>query len=86
MYKLFVAIVSDRILKWANTNNLLSDCQKGFRQGEGCYENTFMLQSIVKDARNNGKKLSIAWPDLLLAVSLMKQLTLLLPIWVSLWN
>ena len=64
MYKLFVAIVSDRILKWANNNNLLLDYQKGFRQGEGCYEHTFMLQSIVKDARNNGKRLSIAWLDL----------------------
>ena len=64
MYKLFVAIVSDRISKWANNNNLLSDCQKSFRQGEGCYEHTFVLQSIVKDARNNGKRLSIAWLDL----------------------
>ena len=63
MYKLFVAIVSDRMSKWANNNNLLSNCQKGFRQGEGCYEHTFMLQSIVKDARNNSKKLSIAWLD-----------------------
>ena len=32
--------------------------------GEGCYEHTFMPQSIVKDAKNNGKKLSIAWLDL----------------------
>ena len=64
LYKLFVAIVSDRLSKWANNNNLLSNCQKGFRQGEGCYEHTFMLQSVVKDARNNGKKLSIAWLDL----------------------
>ena len=64
MYKLFVAIVSDRMSKWASNNNLLSNGQKGFRQGEGCYEHTFMLQSIVKDARNNGKKLSIAWLDL----------------------
>ena len=63
-YKPFVAIVSDRISKWANNNNLLSDYQKGFRQGEGCYEHTFILQSIVKDARNNGKRLSIAWLDL----------------------
>ena len=47
-----------------NNNNLLSNCQKGFRQGEGCYEHTFMLQPIVKDARNNGKKLSIVWLDL----------------------
>ena len=53
MYKLFVAIVSDRISKWANNNNLPSDYQKGFRQGEGCYGHTFILQSIVKDARNN---------------------------------
>ena len=29
MYKLFVAIVSDRTSKWANINNLLSNCQKG---------------------------------------------------------
>ena len=43
---------------------LLPDYQKGFRQGEGCYEHTFMLQSIVKDVRNNGKKLSVAWLDL----------------------
>ena len=64
MCKLFVAIVSDRMSKWANVNNLLSNCQKGFRQGEGCYGHTFMLQSIVKDARNNGKKLSIARLDL----------------------
>lgn len=64
LYKLFVALLSDRLAKWADKNNLLSDAQKGFRQGEGCYEHTFLLQSIVKDARNNGKNLSIAWLDL----------------------
>ena len=64
MYKLFVATVSDRISKWTNNNSLLSDYQKGFRPGEGCYEHTFILQSIVKDARNNGKRLSIEWLDL----------------------
>ena len=64
MYKLFVANLSDKISKWANSNNLLLDYQKGFRQGEGCYEHKFILQSIVKDPRNNGKKLFIAWLDL----------------------
>ena len=88
MYKLFVARVSDRMSKWANNNNLLSNCQKGFRQGEGCFEHTFMLSLLLRMPGTTAKNYPLPGYicKMLLAVSPMMPLPLLSPIWVSLWN
>ena len=64
LYKLLMAILSDRLTSWAIDSDLISSCQKSARPGEGCYEHSFLLSSIVKDARRSQKKLQLAWLDL----------------------
>ena len=64
LYKLLMAVLSDRVTKWALDNDLISSSQKSARPGEGCYEHTFLLSTVVKDARRNQKNLHLAWLDL----------------------
>ena len=62
--KLYSAIIADRITRWANKNNLISNAQKGFLDFEGCLEHNFILQSAIEDSRRRGTQLCIAWLDL----------------------
>ena len=64
MYKLFMGVLAKRLTRWSNDTGILSDKQKSARSSEGCYEHTFMLKSIVADARRRNQKLCIAWLDL----------------------
>ena len=56
--------MASRIVTYAIANNLLSDCQKSARPSEGCYELTFLLQSLVLDAKRLQKNVFLAWLDL----------------------
>ena len=64
IYKLFMSILANRLVTFSINNNLLSDVQKSARPTEGCYEHTFILQSLVLDAKRLGKDLFISWLDL----------------------
>ena len=64
IYKLLMGIIAKRLTSWAITNNLLSNEQKSAHPSEGCYEHTFLLQSIVGDARRLQKNIYLAWLDL----------------------
>ena len=64
IYKLFMSVMASRIVTYAIANNLLSDCQKSARPSEGCYELTFLLQSLVLDAKRLQKNVFLAWLDL----------------------
>ena len=64
IYKLFMSVMASRIVTYAIANNLLSDCQKSARPSEGCYEHTFLLQSLVLDAKRLQKNVFLAWLDL----------------------
>ena len=64
MYKLFMGVLAKRLTRWSIDTGILSDEQKSARPSEGCYEHTFMLKSIVADARRRKQKLCIAWLDL----------------------
>lgn len=64
LYKLLMAILSDRLTKWACQNNMLSPEQKSARPCEGCFEHTFLLSAAIKDVKRNQKSVSIAWLDL----------------------
>ena len=44
MYKLFTSCLARRLHSWANHEGLISQCQKGYGAGEGCYEHNFILQ------------------------------------------
>lgn len=63
-YKLLMGVIAKRVSTWAIEQKLLSDEQKSARPSEGCYEHTYLLQSILNDARRNQRTIFIAWLDL----------------------
>jgi hypothetical protein len=64
IYKIFMSILADRLVTYSIDNNYLSNSQKSARPTEGCYEHTFILQSLVLDAKRHQKNLFVAWLDL----------------------
>ena len=64
MYKLFMSVMASRLVNFCIDNTLLSDSQKSARPSEGCYEHTFLLQSLVLDAKRLQKNVCLAWLDL----------------------
>ena len=64
MYKLFMGVLAKRLTRWSISTSVLSDEQKSARPSEGCYEHTFLLKSIVADARRCKRKLCMAWLDI----------------------
>lgn len=64
IYKLLMSIIANRLVTYSIDNNLLSDVQKSARPSEGCYEHTFILQSLVLDAKRLGEDLFLSWLDL----------------------
>ncbi|XP_023234044.1 uncharacterized protein LOC111633668 [Centruroides sculpturatus] len=62
--KIYAACIANRLLRWCEENNTISTAQKGFMRFEGCSEHTFVLQSIIQDARRRNKECHVAWLDL----------------------
>ena len=63
IYKLLMSVIANRLVSFSINNNILSPSQKSARPSEGCYEHTFILQSLVSDAQHI-KNLFLAWLDL----------------------
>ena len=59
-----MSIIANHLVTFSVNNNLLSDVQKSARPSEGCYEHTYILQSLVLDAKQHGKDLYQSWLDL----------------------
>ena len=59
-----MGVIAKRLTSWAIDNDLLSKEQKSARPSEGCYEHTFLLQSIIGEARRSHKNAFVAWLDL----------------------
>ena len=64
MGKVFCSCLGDRLSVWANTNNLLSPSQKGFREFEGCLEHNFISKHLLDRARATKSNIFLAWLDL----------------------
>jgi hypothetical protein len=64
IYKLFMGVIGKHVSSWAIRNNILSDEQKSTRPAEGCYEHTYLLKSVICDARLNKRTVYVAWLDL----------------------
>ena len=64
IYKLLMGVVAKRLTRWSIEAGILSDEQKSARPSEGCYEHTFLLKSLVADARRQKQKLFLAWLDI----------------------
>ena len=64
IYKLFMGVLAKRLTRWSIQAGVLSDEQKSARPSEGCYEHTYLLKSLVADARRRKQKLYLAWSDI----------------------
>ena len=62
--KILMSILANRMVNYAVSNDILSASQKSARPSEGCYEHTFILQSLVADAQRLRRNLCLSWLDL----------------------
>lgn len=64
LYKILTAIIADRLLKFALTNNIISEEQKGFCPVSGCFDHAGLLLNIIENFRQCGdKELYLAFID-----------------------
>jgi hypothetical protein len=64
IYKLLMSIMANRLVTYSINNNFMSPSQKCACPTEGCYEHTYILQSLVLDAKRHQKNIFLAWLDL----------------------
>lgn len=62
-YKLFTGILLNRIESWSNENNILCECQAGFRKNYSTLDNIFSLANIVQLQLSKKKKLYAFFVD-----------------------
>ena len=62
--KIFTSILNKRLSNWAESNNVLSDAQFGFRKGRSTVDAIFVLNGIVQKFLNENKRLYCAFVDL----------------------
>ena len=61
--KLFTTIINNRLSKYAETFNVLSDCQAGFRKGYSTTDNLFIINSLIEIFKSKREKLFLAFVD-----------------------
>ena len=63
IYKLFMGVMANRLVSFAIDNDLMSASQKSARPFKGCYEHTYLLQSLVLDTKRLQKNVYLACLD-----------------------
>ena len=61
IYKVYAAILARRLASW---DEKISKSQKGFLPFEGCFEHSFIMQSILQDSKRRKRNAQILWLDL----------------------
>ena len=51
--KFFTGVLNNRIYKWAEENNIVSDAQFGFRQNKSTVDAIFILNAAINKILNN---------------------------------
>lgn len=64
MGKLYTGCLTKRLTQWLTQNNILSHCQKGFLPYDGVHENNYVVDYIMRSAKNNKKDFLLASLDL----------------------
>lgn len=64
IYKIYAAVLAKRLATWCIKHNTISPLQKGFLPFEGCFEHSFVMQSLITDSKRRNKDLRIVWLDL----------------------
>ena len=63
-YKLFTALLNDRLLSWATRSGLLSPQQKGFTPCDGILEHDYTLRAAIESAKRHKKDILVTFLDL----------------------
>ena len=45
--KILTSVLNNRLIKWAEDNEILTDAQFGFRHGYGCTDAIFALHALI---------------------------------------
>ena len=61
--KSFTSVLNQRLLKWSQCNDVITDAQFGLRPGYGTVDAIFVLNSIISQTLNNKKRLYCAFVD-----------------------
>lgn len=81
--KLFTAMIAGRLTRWADSENIMPECQSGFRPGRSCIDNLFVLLTVVNlHLRVPGTWLFVAFVDFKQAFDSVDHNVL----WRKLWN
>ena len=62
--KLFSSCLTKRVVNWIMENNVISPAQKGFMPYDGAFENNFVLQKKINDARCQNGNICLASIDI----------------------
>ena len=62
--KIFTGVLNKRINKWCEENNVISDCQFGFRKGCSTTDAIFVLHNLIQKTLNDRGRLYCAFVDL----------------------
>ena len=61
--KIYSLILEDRLRTWTENNNIIDDCQFGFRKNKSTIDCIFILQSIINSQLSMKRKLYCAFID-----------------------
>ena len=50
--KIYTNVLNERLCKWLDYNNIISDFQNGFRKERSCLDHIYTLNNIVKNRKN----------------------------------
>ncbi|XP_057335413.1 uncharacterized protein LOC130674161 [Microplitis mediator] len=63
IYKLFAALIADRLTNFVVNGSRLTSSQKGFFRYEGCLEHNYVIQEVLTDGAREGKDVIVACLD-----------------------
>ena len=80
--KIFTGVLNKRINKRCDENNVISDCQFGFRKGCSTTDASFVLHNLIQKTQNNRGRLYCAFVELKKALNSLYRNAL----WYKLFN
>lgn len=63
IYKIYSGILNDRVYNFMENNNMLSNCQNGFRRNRSCMDHIYTVTDLIKMKIANGQKVFSMFVD-----------------------
>ena len=64
VYKIFAAVLNNRLCVCLESNNIVADEQNGFRKHRSCLDHIFSLTSIIRCRKAQKKPTFVAFVDM----------------------